>query len=196
VEFGEIYVGTLPTRRAVLQNVGDDTLVISQVKTSCGCTAAMASSTRIAPNDTASLNITFNSKGFMGGVERGVEVISNDPLAPTMTIMFTASVSTLVGVDLPWFDFGTVKVDSQVTRTAHLKNLSKAPLHLLKVTSPDSMIVVHLEKMTLMPDEETELIARLVSSQPRHVNTDLVIDTDNKDQPKVYVRTMGVVVAK
>jgi hypothetical protein len=63
----------------VFRSAGEETLVISKVKASCGCTSAIASATQIAPGATASITATLTPKGKFGKQVINVRVNSNDP---------------------------------------------------------------------------------------------------------------------
>ncbi len=92
LDFGEIRQGERVTDTFRLRNVGDDTLVIEKVRTSCGCTAAVVSSQRIAPKEMGEIRVTFNSGRYRGKVGKGVYVYSNDPDNPTVYLTVSADV--------------------------------------------------------------------------------------------------------
>lgn len=92
LDFGEIDQGERVTDTLRFKNVGDDTLVIEKVRTSCGCTAAVVSSKRIAPKEIGEIRVTFNSGRFKGKVGKRVYVYSNDPDNPTVHLTVSANV--------------------------------------------------------------------------------------------------------
>ena len=77
--FGDIVLTSKVQKSVVLKNIGKDTLDISNVHATCGCTAAMLSNNRIAPRDSGMLNITFDASRFSGTVQKGVTFNTNDP---------------------------------------------------------------------------------------------------------------------
>jgi len=62
-----------------VKNTGDRPLVITGVRTSCGCTAAMMESSVIEPGGSGNLRVSFNPKGAKNPVTRSITVSSNDP---------------------------------------------------------------------------------------------------------------------
>src|SRR5512135_672795 len=66
LDFGTIYRGEQFERKLTLKNTGTDTLLLGNVEASCGCTGTMLSSNRLAPGESGSLLIKFNSKNFSG----------------------------------------------------------------------------------------------------------------------------------
>lgn len=78
-EFGKIKVGDIMTHTFEIKNTGTDTLVIHQVKSSCGCTEAILSKDKIAPGKTAQLKVVFNTAGVTKGINnKRITLISTD----------------------------------------------------------------------------------------------------------------------
>ena len=81
---------------AKLQNMGADTLVVTQIKTTCGCLKAELSKRVIAPKETINVALKYYPRGHAGRVRQRVLVYSNrsseKPSAVlTLTGMVTAS---------------------------------------------------------------------------------------------------------
>src|ERR1051325_7122601 len=58
IQFGDFYSGLTSVKHAVtIRNLGNETLRIDTVIATCGCTAALSSSKRIAPHDSAQVAI-------------------------------------------------------------------------------------------------------------------------------------------
>lgn len=79
IDFGKIIEGTISTHRFTYKNTGDQPFIISHVSVTCGCTAPQWSSQPLAPGDTASLFVQFDSKNKMGAVAKGVNLMTNCP---------------------------------------------------------------------------------------------------------------------
>jgi len=98
--------GRVPNNQAVehvfkVKNTGDRPLVITAVRTSCGCTAAMMESSVIEPGGTGNLRVSFNPRGGKGPVMRTVNISSNDPDNPALQIKVSASPVAAGEVDKP-----------------------------------------------------------------------------------------------
>jgi hypothetical protein len=59
--FGAVPHGAVVRRRFAFVNEGDGDLVLSAVRTSCGCTAALPSKRRLAPGEEAAIDVTFDT---------------------------------------------------------------------------------------------------------------------------------------
>lgn len=69
-------------------NTGDEPLVISKVRTSCGCTAPEYTQEPIAPGSTGNVRITFNPAGRLGMFSKSIYVYTNtDPERTILRIM-------------------------------------------------------------------------------------------------------------
>jgi len=69
-----------------LSNVGDETLIISDVVPSCSCTAATLETYELEPGQSVELPITIDTAGFEGLVLRLIDIFSNDPANPIFTL--------------------------------------------------------------------------------------------------------------
>lgn len=76
--FGTILEDDGPvSHRFVLRNAGDEAYSIVSASATCGCTTATHSSHVIAPDDTASVTVTFNPQRREGLFHQRVAVITN-----------------------------------------------------------------------------------------------------------------------
>jgi len=91
-DFGDIKQGEKVSHTFVLSNGGGDLLTITDVKASCGCTAATPEDHELAPGQSTNLVVTFNSAGRMGKQSKTVRIYSNDPENPEMALVITGNV--------------------------------------------------------------------------------------------------------
>ena len=91
-DFGTIKEGETVKHEYVLKNAGKSNLIIRKVKASCGCTAVQPAKTMLAAGESTSIKIEFNTKGRTGRQNKSITVITNDPVASTVLLSFTAEV--------------------------------------------------------------------------------------------------------
>jgi hypothetical protein len=91
-DFGRALPGKTLSKEFALRNFGDAELVIEGVSTTCGCTAAIMAETKLAPGGSTQLRVTFETRNYVGKVERQVLVRSNDPKTPVLTLKLSANV--------------------------------------------------------------------------------------------------------
>ncbi|NUM31516.1 MAG: DUF1573 domain-containing protein [Bacteroidetes bacterium] len=80
IDFGTVTEGTLCKYSFKFKNTGNKPLIIYDVKVTCGCTAPRWVSP-IAPGDTSSIYVEFNTSFKQGYVAKGINLIvnANDP---------------------------------------------------------------------------------------------------------------------
>ncbi len=75
--FGEISEGDKVEHIFKFKNVGDAALVISDIKTSCGCTTPSYTKDPIVPGESGEIMVRFNSKGKSGIQNKKIRVFAN-----------------------------------------------------------------------------------------------------------------------
>ncbi|MGE5409575.1 MAG: DUF1573 domain-containing protein [Clostridiales bacterium] len=91
-DFGTIEEGKVVDWTLNFKNDGKATLEIKEVKTDCGCTAAVISGKKIEPGKSGNLRIEFDSAHKSGKITRNVTILSNDTDKPEQTIVIYADV--------------------------------------------------------------------------------------------------------
>jgi hypothetical protein len=76
-DFGTIPEGEKVSHEYKFKNTGNEPLVISNAKGSCGCTVPQWPKTPIAPGESGSITVEFNSKGKPGKQTKRVTVTAN-----------------------------------------------------------------------------------------------------------------------
>lgn len=76
-DFGDIQQGDVVEHVFAFENTGNEPLVISDVRTTCGCTAPSWPREPIPPGEEGELTVRFNSRGKIGVQNKVVTVLSN-----------------------------------------------------------------------------------------------------------------------
>lgn len=79
-DFGAVTKGNVVGFNFTVMNKGKSKLIIKRIRTSCGCTAALADKNTIEPGKSTIIHTEFDSSFLDGKIHRTIEVISNDPL--------------------------------------------------------------------------------------------------------------------
>ncbi len=77
--FGPLKKGDIVDYTFTFKNNGKGTLKIKDITTSCGCTAALASSREILPSQSGTIRVELDTANLEGKISRNVKVTSNDP---------------------------------------------------------------------------------------------------------------------
>lgn len=83
-EFGAIDQGEKVAHTFTFKNTGNEPLVLSNVKPSCGCTTPSWTKEPIAPGEMGSIDVEFDSKGKTGKQTKTVTVTANTEPAKTV----------------------------------------------------------------------------------------------------------------
>lgn len=75
-------MGEQVTKKFEFRNNGNEDLVIQQLRTTCGCTAAVASTGPYAPGASGSIEASYDSRGKIGFATKEIQVVTNDPRGP------------------------------------------------------------------------------------------------------------------
>ncbi len=89
--FDDIYQGDKVEHVFNFENTGDAPLIITNVQTTCGCTATNWEREPILPGTKSSITVSFNSAGKMGRQNKIITIISNS-VAPLNQIKITTNV--------------------------------------------------------------------------------------------------------
>ncbi len=90
--FGQTQQGKILTHVFKFDNTGSETLIISNVRTSCGCAAALISSREVKPGQAGEIKVTFNTKGYEGEQTKYIYVDSNDAKTPKVQLAVKAAI--------------------------------------------------------------------------------------------------------
>jgi len=93
-DFGRVIQGKTVEYIFTLENKGQADLIIKEVTTSCGCTAALVSNDVIKPGEKGEIRVSYDSQGRAGEVSRTITIISNDPVEPSKELTITAAVDS------------------------------------------------------------------------------------------------------
>jgi hypothetical protein len=91
-DFGTVVQGERAKHNFVITNDGDDTLKISNVHASCGCTAALPDKKELLPGESTNIKVEFNSTGRSGSQVKYITVKSNDKDNPEFVLKFYGEV--------------------------------------------------------------------------------------------------------
>lgn len=89
--FQDIHQGEKVEHVFNFENTGDSPLIITNVQTTCGCTATNWEREPILPGSKSSIEVSFNSAGKMGRQNKVITIISNS-VAPLNQIKITTNV--------------------------------------------------------------------------------------------------------
>jgi len=191
-DLGSVYRGAVVQKHLTLKNTGNQPLSVGRVDVSCGCTGTVLSHSDLAPGDTSSLLITFNSKNFTGPVHKTVTVNSNSPEAPQTRIDFTATVIEEVSITPAQFFFKDAETGRKATATLTVKNGSDKPLALTGYRTQLAGFALKLPSAPIKPGESAQVVAEFTPKNAMPVLSDGVfLNTSSTNQSEIYIYVFG-----
>ena len=92
-DFGVAVEGETVSFAFLLENRGDEVLIIESIGSSCGCTTPVLSEDEIEPGKTVRLGGSFDTSGYGGATaSKSVYLTCNDPNRPNVTLRITGRV--------------------------------------------------------------------------------------------------------
>ena len=192
VSLGRIYqTGEKVGKTIYVLNTGDERITITGVRTSCGCTAAVASDSVVDPGKQTQITVKFNPFGYMGEITKYIYISTSNPNQQLLTVKLTGYVAyalqpTPTTVTFPQMNTGSID-SSSVT----LSNTSNEIINITKVEIPDSEITFRLEKAELRPGDYTDLHLYLRINTARNISGFVRILSTSKLQPVLQVRVFA-----
>lgn len=93
-DFGKISDTEKVSQRIEFKNTGENILIISSVKTSCGCTATKLEKNEFAAGEAGFVDVSFNPRGKSGTTSKSVTFNTNDTETPKKIFRIKAQILT------------------------------------------------------------------------------------------------------
>jgi hypothetical protein len=137
--FGTVFQGENVRHVFAFTNTGDARLTIDKVTSSCGCTAALASSNTLDPGQSGEIQTTFDSTRFRGEVKKTVYLYTNDPAQPMIQLYLKGTVQEELTLAPQQVNFGAVSPKKTLKSTVSLVNQGNREVRLegLETTAPE-----------------------------------------------------------
>ena len=75
-----------------ITNDGNDTLLLRKVKPSCGCTITSPKKDILIPDESTTIEVSYNTGNYPGNQKKLIRVIANDPKNPSTKLWIKAIV--------------------------------------------------------------------------------------------------------
>jgi hypothetical protein len=191
IDWGSVAPGTLK-KVVKITNTGGDTLKITEVKPSCGCTTAPLDKKVLPPGDTASMEVSVDVAHSSGEVSKHMTISSNDSTRPQISVTLRANLVRAITVEPSFFPVpSNAKAGEEVATSVAIRNTSAGPVSIGPPRLADAAEALVRFDMTspvvLKPGDSTTLVAHVRALKPGATTTTVLVPTDNKDMPTVDV---------
>jgi len=192
--FGQIYRGEKVQHHFLLKNAGEAELEIKKVRPSCGCTAAVPSQNVVPPGGEAYVEVTFDSKNFVGKVTKTVMVDTNDPSEPTHTLTLEAFILEEVAAEPSRLTLGQIRQGEGRSLKVEVKSPTGMELKVSEAQSSSRALeITSIEKQA---DGLYAIKLEVKKDSPAgRFDGDLVVRTNSPRQPIITIPFFGEVVS-
>ncbi|NWF90995.1 MAG: DUF1573 domain-containing protein [Ignavibacteriaceae bacterium] len=207
-DFGNIEQGKIVEHNFVLVNTGGDLLKISNVRATCGCTAAKPDKSELKPGESTSIKVTFNSAGRMGQQQKFVYLSTNDPANSELMLKIKGNVISAINsteevkkprIFLPEINhnFGKVKEGAVVSHVFKIVNKGKATLEILEVKTSCGCTAALLNNKKIEPGKEGTLKVDLDTKNRsgQLSRTITILSNDSEQQNRVLTISAEIIKA-
>jgi hypothetical protein len=206
-DFGNVEQGKMVDHKFVITNTGGDILKITDVRASCGCTAAKPEKSELKPDESSSIMVSFNSTGRLGSQQKYVYVVTNDPSNQEIKLKISGNVlapgSSLSSEKFPkiyfpetQFDFGIVKEGVVVSHTFKFTNKGKDTLDIKDIKTSCGCTAALVSNKKINPGKEGTIKIDLDTKNREGRMSRTVTVTSNDPEEPNKVITIYAEVAK
>lgn len=187
-EFGTITQGQKVDHVFMIKNRGDESLVLKEIRSSCGCTAATPSTKTIAPGKSGEIRVSFDSGSFSGVVTKAVTVDSNDPRNPISSLVMKGMITEIISFTPRTINLGMLKPGTKVETSVILENRSGKTVSVLSVSSPVAGITGSAKTVATPPGKTCEVAVTVtVPKAGRFLSGYITIHTDHPQKRELVV---------
>ncbi len=212
-DFGTIKEGDLATHNFVIRNTGDQPLIISKVKASCGCTTPNWTKEPIMPGEKGVVTAVYNSKNRQGHFNKSIAITSN--ATETVTTLYIKgrvalpeghpklpsneqfALSARIEIKKLTYDLGDVAFNQVTALPIHIKNVGLSKLAVVNVTASCRCIKVDPSTTRVYEKGKSGLTNLLFT--PRKTGKfeeKIIIHTNDLYKPKVQITLKATIVEK
>ncbi len=198
-DFGNVEQGQIVDHNYSLTNTGGDLLKISDVRASCGCTAAKPEKSELKPGESTSIMVSFNSTGRLGAQQKFVYVVTNDSSNQEVRLKLSGNVlapgnSTNTEkqpkIFLPetQYDFGIVKEGGIVTHTFKIMNNGRATLDISDIKTSCGCTVAQISTKKIEYGKEATIKIDLdTKNRQGRMSRTITITSNDPEEPNKVI---------
>jgi len=187
-DFGRIVQGQKAETEFEFTNTGDAELVITKVRSTCGCTAALASADKIKPGEKGSIKVSFNSAGRRGKNTKGIKVLTNVPGKETVDLEIKTDIAVELDFNPPRAYMGEFEFGKELTKEVELTNYTDQTINILEFSNSREEIKFELEKKDIPPSGKIKIKVSMTIPEGidrNHISDKLLLKTDRQGSEEI-----------
>ena len=193
-EFGRIPEGSVVSHVYWIKNIGTDTLKITEVKTTCGCTKAPLNKKVIASNDSTEVELIFSAGRYEGEVVKSASITSNDTALGKVKIYFSGKLVLNFNRTFPItispsrIDFSSQEEGTDTKRKLRIKNVSPVEITVAVLDYPRDLIKFNYSQIVIKSGNIQELDIDLKGEKEgTKFKKSITLEVDGDKEPRFTV---------
>jgi len=190
-DFGTLKEGEKAEHVFILKNVGDDTLVISKVRATCGCTATLLEDSIIPPGGETKLKSSLRTMGMSGVFHKYIYVYSNDFENPRISLVLTGKVqrepAPRIRVWPTIVRLNRISPGDEERFVVSVQNYGELPLYIYEVKTSPGIQLEFMPEDSIPPKSSINLNFKYVPTEPGPIEELITIRTNDPRISKIYV---------
>lgn len=201
--FGEVEEGEAARHVFTFRNEGGRPLRILSVVPSCGCTTPDWTTEAVAPGETGTVTVSYDSEGRPGPFQKSIAVRTDgDPRLTTLYIsgevipppLADAVAQGRLLIERPVADVGTVPQGRDVWHIFRVKNTGARPIRIQEAQAPAEHLHVEVPARPVFTNEVAEvkvLVNTAALEAGRAFDYAVTLTTDDAEQAEKTLRLRG-----
>jgi type 1 fimbria pilin len=196
IDFGVIATGSEARKLVEIRNVYNQTVHISGVKTTCGCSAATPGRTTIEPGGTGTVEVKMNTHKFRQKKDSNLIIRFDQPRFAELRIPITAYIRTDVVFDPGLVRFNNVDLGEESTSVVNIRYAGRSDWDIVDVRTDNPHLVAQLKPGQRANGRVNyELSVKLDNkAKPGRIRDLITLVTNDKSNPYVPLMVEGIVV--
>jgi hypothetical protein len=195
-DFGTVARGAKTVQGFKLKNLYKETVHISGVRSSCGCSTPTISQASLATHETGEILVQFNTHSFLGHKGATITVTFDAPYAAEVQLHVQGTVRSDLVIHPGVVQFGSVAQGDSSEKRLAVSHAGASDWQLLDVQSRYEHVEVSVKRTpTTAQGVAYELVVRLKDdAPPGYVNEQLILVTNDSQTPRIPLAMEGLVV--
>ena len=196
-EFGTVARASKVEHRFTLKNLYKETVHISGVSTSCGCTTPSITKATLKTHETSEIVATFNTSSFTGSRAATLTVTFDKPYYAEVQLRVKGTIRTDVVFSPPSVQFGEVQVGSASKQTIKVAYAGRGDWKIVDVRSANPHLEVELTPTRRAGGRvDYQIVVHLKDDAPiGSLRDQLVLITNDRNVPRIPLYVEGSVSA-
>ncbi len=197
-DFGTVEEGDKADKTFTFKNTGNQPIILSNVRASCGCTTPNWTREPVMPGQTGKIEVSYNSAGRPGAFNKTITITSNATEATKVLTIRGNVVSDPANdpkmtVERTTVALGKIKKGEAVTYKISFKNDGKKQLQVHNLTSKCNCVKL-AGRATAEAGQTQELEIVITPTQTGTFEDDIVIYTNSRSTGTTTIKLTGTVV--